>query len=220
MTEAIERLKDRQKRKVSARNPSLNSQAKNDSIAEDSQLLNQSSNDNCLTANNQVVKQLNSNSSVTENSQSINESEINDSITEDSQSINESEINDSMTESSQGAVSRMHSGACTRRQSVGLEADGRGLGGFPHERPVQETEPMRRTIRLDPAVDKLMDTLCRENRVTRETLIEAAILTCSKNQKTLNKAIVEAKDRYKNRKRIGELKKLQTMNRKFGRDIS
>lgn len=188
MTEAIERLKDRQKRKVSARNPSLNSQAKNDSIAEDSQLLNQSSNDNCLTANNQVVKQLNSNSSITENSQLVNESEINDSLTESNQLVTQSNNNDSLTESS---------------QSVGLKA-----------------EPMRRTIRLDPAVDKLMDTLCRENRVTRETLIEAAILTCSKNQKTLNKAIVEAKDRYKNRKRIGELKKLQTMNRKFGRDIS
>lgn len=159
MTEAIERLKNRQRKKVNARNSSL-------------------------TENNQTANESNNNDLLTESSQIINESNNNDLLTESSQTTNESSNNDLLTKSS---------------QTINLQA-----------------EPIRRTIRLDPIVDEYMDTLCKENRVTRETLIEAAILICGKNQRTLNKVITDAKDRYQNRKRVGELKKLQTMSRKLG----
>ena len=162
MTEnAIERLKDRQRKKVNPRNASLN--IVNDSLTESSQTTNQLDNNDLLTEISQTSNQLNSNDSLTEVSQTSNQSDYNDSLTGISQTI----------------------------------------------------EPIRRTVRLDPKVDEYMDTLCKENRVTRETLIEAAILICSKNQKTLSKVITDAKDRYKDRKHQGELKKLQTMSRKL-----
>ena len=148
MTEnAIDRLKDRQRKKVNPRNASLNV--------------------------------IDSHDLVTESSQTTNQSDNNDLVTESSQTTKQSNNNDLMTESG------------------------------------QIFEPIRRTVRLDPKVDEYMDTLCKENRVTRETLIEAAILICSRNQKTLSKVITDAQDRYKDRKHKGELKKLQTMSRKL-----
>lgn len=163
MTEnAIDRLKDRQRKKVSPRNASLND-----------------SNKKMLAENSQITNQSNSNDLLTESSQTINQSNSNGLLTESGQTINQSSSNDLLTEGS------------------------------------WILEPVRRTVRLDPQVDEYMDTLCKENRVTRETLIEAAILICSKNQRTLGKVITDAKDRYKDRKHKGELKKLQTMSRKL-----
>lgn len=142
---AIDRLKNRQRKKVNPRNPSLN------------------------VADNPT----------TEDSQTINQSNNNDSMTEVSQTVSQSNNNDSMTQDK------------------------------------KVNEPIRRTVRLDPQVDDYMDTLCKEHRVTKETLIEAAMLICSKNQRTLNKVITDAQDRYKDRKLKGELKKLQTMSKKL-----
>lgn len=163
MTEnAIDRLKDRQRKKVNPRNASLN--VDNEKLSnEGSQTSNQSNNNDSLTETSQTIDQSNSNDSLTEISQTINQSSSNDLLTEDSWII----------------------------------------------------EPIRRTVRLDPQVDEYMDILCKENKVTRETLIEAAILISSKNQRTLSKVIIDAKDRYQDRKRKGELKKLQTMSRKL-----
>ena len=155
---AIERLKNRQRKKVPTRNASLNQGNNKDTTA--------------------------SNDSIPKTSQSINELNSNDSIPKTSQSINELNSNGSIPQTSQSVIST-------------------------------DNEPVRRTIRLDPEVDEYMDTLCKANKVTKETLFEAAILVCSNNQKTLKKVIANAQERYGNRKRIGEMKKLQTMNRKF-----
>ena len=194
MTEnAIERLKDRQRKKVNPRNASLN--IVNDSLTESSQTTNQLDNNDLLTEISQTTNQLNSNDSLTEVSQTTNQSDYNDSLTGISQTTNQSDYNDSLTGISQTANQSDNNDLLTEIS--------------------QTIEPIRRTVRLDPKVDEYMDTLCKENRVTRETLIEAAILICSKNQKTLSKVITDAKDRYKDRKHQGELKKLQTMSRKL-----
>lgn len=168
---AIERLKQRQRKKVPARKSFLTQQDNSE-----------------LSKNSHLSNEINSNDAMTKSSQTSNQSDSNSVTTFTSQSVKQLESNDLITE---------------ERQTLDLEI-----------------EPIRRTIRLDPSIDEFMATLCKENKVTRETLIEATISICSKNQKTLNKAIVEAKDRYKYRKRIGELKKLQTMNQKFNRNIS
>ena len=160
---AIDRLKNRQRKKVNPRNASLN-QSHNKSIKTN---IESSSSD-----------------SISQTSQSINESNSSDSISQTSQSVNESSSSDSISQTSQFILST-------------------------------DSEPIRRTIRLDPKIDEYMDTLCKANKITKETLFEAAILVCSNNQKTLKKVIANAQDRYSNRKRIGEMKKLQTMNRKF-----
>ena len=168
MTEAIERLKNRQRKKVNARSSSLtennqttNESSNNDLLTKSSQTANESSNNDLLTKSSQTVNESNNNDLLTESSQTTNESSNNDLLTKSSQTINESNNNDLLTKSS---------------QAINLRA-----------------EPIRRTIRLDPLVDEYMDTLCKENRVTRETLIEAAILICGKNQRTLNKVITDAK---------------------------
>ncbi len=81
--------------------------------------------------------------------------------------------------------------------------------------PTLDQEPIRRTIRLDPPVDELIDDLCKGNKITRDTLFEAAILVCSNNQKVMKKVLAEAQERYLQRKRVGELKKINTMSRKY-----
>ena len=154
MTEAIERLKNRQRKKVNARSSSL---------TENNQTVNESNNNDLLAESSQTTNESSNNDLLTKSSQTTNESSNNDLLTKSSQTINESNNNDLLTKSS---------------QAINLRA-----------------EPIRRTIRLDPLVDEYMDTLCKENRVTRETLIEAAILICGKNQRTLNKVITDAKDR-------------------------
>lgn len=77
------------------------------------------------------------------------------------------------------------------------------------------SEPVRRTIRLDPATDKLINSICQENKITRETLFEATVSVCTQNQKTMGKVINEAKRRYGDRKKAGEIKKIKTMSRKY-----
>ena len=79
-------------------------------------------------------------------------------------------------------------------------------------------EPVRRTIRLTPEIDSYIDELCKENKITRDTLFEATLTVCSNNQTVMKKVIKEAQERYQNRKRIGELKKLKTMQQKFELD--
>ena len=173
---AIERLKNRQRKKVTTRNASLNQ-------------------DNHKNIN--TSSKSNSSDSIPQVSQSLSESNSNDSISQVSQSLSGSNSNDSIPQVSQSLSGSNSSDSISQ---VSLSTD---------------NEPVRRTIRLDPKVDEYMDTLCKANKVTKETLFEAAILVCSNNQKTLKKVIANAQDRYSNRKRIGEMKKLQTMNRKF-----
>jgi hypothetical protein len=172
---AIERLKNRQRKKVVARNASLN---------QTGQTINESNNTDLLTETSQTTNELNNIDLLSETSQTTNESNNIDLLTETSQTTNELNNINLLSETSQTILSK-------------------------------DTEPVRRTIRLDPTVDAYMDTLCKKNKITKETLFEAAIIVCSNNQKTLNKAIAEAQKRYNNRKRIGEIKKLETMNRKF-----
>ena len=168
MSEAIERLKNRQRKKVSARNASLNEPKKS----------------NVINENNQAIKQSSRDNSIDENSQELNSSDKNDLMTESSHLRNQSSNNDFNITTTQGVNTKV--------------------------------EHKRRTVRLDPEVDEIMDKLCKENRVTRETLIEAAMINMVKNQRTYVKVITEAKERSKNRQIVGELKKLETMNRKFG----
>jgi hypothetical protein len=78
-----------------------------------------------------------------------------------------------------------------------------------------DIEPIRRSIRLTPKIDEDLDKICRENKITRDTLFEAALTVCSNNQALMKKVIKEAQERYKERKRIGEFRKLKTMKQKF-----
>ena len=185
---AIERLKERQRKKVPARKSSL-TQQDNSKINSSDESINESE----TTKDSQLPNEINGNDSITEFSQLTTEQENNNNKIKSSQSLNEVSANSTKTILS---------------QSLSESKDDDSLEYL-------QPEPIRRTIRLDQNIDEYLDDLCKEHKVTKETLFEAAISVCSKNQKTLNKVIVEAKDRYHQRKRIGEWKKLQTMNRKF-----
>jgi hypothetical protein len=204
---AIERLKNRERKKVAARNASLN---------QTSQVTNESNNINLLTETSQVINESNNIDLLTETSQVTNESNNIDLLTEASQVTNESNNIDLLTETSQVTNELNNIDLLTEASQVINESNNIDLLTETSQSILsKDTEPVRRTIRLDPTVDAYMDTLCKNNKITKETLFEAAIIVCSKNQKTLNKAIADAQKRYNNRKRIGEMKKLETMNRKF-----
>jgi hypothetical protein len=193
---AIERLKNRQRKKVAVRDASLNQSSQpaielnnNDLLTEASQLAIESNNNDLLTETSQLAIESNNNDLLTETNQPAIEPNNNDLLTETSQLAIESNNNDLLTETSQSILS-------------------------------VDTEPVRRSMRLDPNIDAYMDTLCKKNKITKETLLEAAIVVCSSNQKTLSKVIADAQKRYSNRKRIGELKKYETMSRKFQKSSS
>ena len=78
-----------------------------------------------------------------------------------------------------------------------------------------DKEPIRRSIRLTPEIDDAIDELCKKNKITRDTFLEACAVVCQNNQSVMKKVIREAQERYKERKRIGELKKLRTMKQKL-----
>jgi hypothetical protein len=68
----------------------------------------------------------------------------------------------------------------------------------------------RRQIRLEIALDEEIDTLCKKNKITPETLFESLYLKSKTDQDQLNDAIAEAKKRLSDRKRTGKIRRLQT----------
>lgn len=87
---------------------------------------------------------------------------------------------------------------------------------FSRSEEVEEfPEVVRRTIRLEQEVDKQLEQLCRRERITRETFLEAVYLVCSDKPEILQEVLAIAKQRYQQRKTAGEKRKFQTMGRKY-----
>jgi hypothetical protein len=80
-----------------------------------------------------------------------------------------------------------------------------------------EPEPMvvRRTIRLEEEIDEALASICRAERITRDTFLEAAYLICSEQPELMELIITEARSRRKQRQQSGEKRKYETMKRKF-----
>jgi len=72
-----------------------------------------------------------------------------------------------------------------------------------------ETAP-RRQIRLEQSIDDRLAQLCRIERLTVETFLEAAFLACSRDEKLMRKVATEAKERLRERKRAGRIRRLRT----------
>lgn len=68
----------------------------------------------------------------------------------------------------------------------------------------------RRQIRLEINLDEEIDTLCKKNKITPETLFEALYLQSKAGEGLLEDAIAEAKKRLIERKRTGKIRRLQT----------
>jgi hypothetical protein len=79
----------------------------------------------------------------------------------------------------------------------------------------QEPEAVRRTLRIDRAIDEELEQLCGKSKITRETFLEAAYLACTHNPDLMAAVLVEAQQRYRQRKQAGEQRKFETMSRKY-----
>lgn len=75
----------------------------------------------------------------------------------------------------------------------------------------------RLAVRLEDDLRKQLETLCKDERITPETFLEAALVICQANPGTMGLVMAEAKDRYAKRKVAGELRRLKTINQKYQR---
>jgi hypothetical protein len=80
----------------------------------------------------------------------------------------------------------------------------------------QEREAVRRTLRIDRDIDSELEQVCGKSKITRETFLEAAYLACTQNPDLMAAVLVEAQQRYRQRKQAGEQRKFETMSRKYG----
>lgn len=75
----------------------------------------------------------------------------------------------------------------------------------------------RLAVRLEDDLRKQLETLCKDEKITPETFLEAAFVVCQSNPGTMAMIMSEAKERYAKRKIAGELRRLKTINQKYQR---
>lgn len=86
------------------------------------------------------------------------------------------------------------------------------LPTLPPEEIIEELveTASRRQIRLEQSIDDRLAQLCRIERLTVETFLEATFLACSRDEKLMRKVVTEAKERLRERKRAGRIRRLKT----------
>jgi len=129
-----------------------------------------------------------------------NESKLNDKETEDTHSSIQSEQNDQKTEFSHSTIESKQNNENTT------------VSNSP---PEKLPEVVRRTIRLEKGVDQQLDQLCRDQQITKEVFLEAAYQLCETNPEWFAQVLAIAQERYAQRKKAGELRKLKTMENKL-----
>lgn len=75
----------------------------------------------------------------------------------------------------------------------------------------------RLAVRLEDELRDGLEMLCKYEKVTPETFLEAALVICNSNPGTMALVLAEAKNRYTKRKIAGELRRLKTINQKYQR---
>jgi len=85
----------------------------------------------------------------------------------------------------------------------------------PHE---LNDEVVRSTIRLSAEIDEELRQLCQREKITKDTFLEAAYLVVGEAGELKTRVLQLAKERYKQRKQVGEKRKLMTMMKKMGAD--
>ena len=63
-----------------------------------------------------------------------------------------------------------------------------------------------------------MRQLCQREKITKDTFLEAAYLVVGEAGELRTRVLQLAKERYKQRKQVGEKRKLMTMMKKMGAD--
>ena len=78
-----------------------------------------------------------------------------------------------------------------------------------------DLETVRNTIRLDRAIDDSLRQLCHDERITKETLLEAAYLYLDAHPTELEEVVRTARQRLQQRKTIADYKRAKTMQERF-----
>ncbi|GCL56782.1 hypothetical protein NIES3806_41510 [Microcystis aeruginosa NIES-3806] len=78
-----------------------------------------------------------------------------------------------------------------------------------------DLETVRNTIRLDRAIDDSLRQLCHNERITKETLLEAAYLYLEAHPTELEEVVRTARQRLQQRKMIADYKRAKTMQERF-----
>lgn len=73
----------------------------------------------------------------------------------------------------------------------------------------------RLAVRLEDELRDGLEMLCKYEKITPETFLEAALVICNSNPGTMTLVLAEAKSRYAKRKIAGELRRLKTINQKY-----
>ena len=125
--------------------------------------------------------------------------------------------NKSLTDSSDDANTEIsHSTKTKISQEALVETSQVSLTEPKASQDIQEPEAVRRTLRIDRAIDDELEQVCGKSKITRETFLEAAYLACTHNPDLMAVVLVEAQQRYRQRKQAGEQRKFETMSRKYG----
>lgn len=74
---------------------------------------------------------------------------------------------------------------------------------------------VRNTIRLDRAIDDSLRQLCQDERITKETLLEAAYLYLDAHPTELEEVVRTARQRLQRPKEIADYKRSKTMQERF-----
>jgi hypothetical protein len=89
---------------------------------------------------------------------------------------------------------------------------------FAQEPNELNDEVVRSTIRLSAEIDEEIRQLCQREKITKDTFLEAAYLVVGEEGELRARVLQLAKERYKQRKQVGEKRKLMTMMKKMGAD--
>jgi hypothetical protein len=80
----------------------------------------------------------------------------------------------------------------------------------------QDLETKQSTLRLEAKVSDHLQTLCREQGICREVLIEAMFEYCQTHPKVLSAVLTKAKDKNDYRQEIANRRRAKSMMEKFG----
>lgn len=75
-------------------------------------------------------------------------------------------------------------------------------------------ETVRNTIRLESSVDEALRELCHEERITKETWVEAAYLHLGEHPEAMEAVVALAQQRLVQRKRIADHRRAVSMQKR------
>lgn len=123
--------------------------------------------------------------------------------------------NDQKTEFSHSAIEEVSQDKNPPSTVDPLDSRASGEAALAAQLPHQSSEVTRRTLRIDLDLDRELESLCSQTKITRETFLEAAYLACKEDPSLMELVVAIAQQRYRHRKQTGEQRKFETMKGKF-----